>query len=47
MKMINLIYERNGIQYDFIQVKRAKRLHKWIEELRKLGPIKIIRIWSE
>lgn len=42
--MINLIYERNGIQYSWLHCKSKKVFEKMF---KSLGEIKVIRIWED
>lgn len=42
--MINLTYERDGKEFNFIQVRNLTRLLIWIRALKNLGEIKIVKI---
>ena len=44
MMTLNLVYKRDGKEFQFIQVPNWERLNFWVAELEKLGSIEIIDV---
>jgi len=47
LKMIHLIYKRNGIEYSWLNCKSKRTFQELYNWIRKFGPIEVIKFWED